>query len=101
MRQLVDLDDVGDLSTYSPGETLRQKLVEMMEKETKELNVLNEEIKRLEKIEQDRVKEEKKLDELEALQIRSEKLKEIANERLTNARLTTPARGSDLLINQP
>ena len=41
------------------------------------------------------------MDELEIFKIRSEKLKEIANERLTKARLTTPVRGSDLLINQP
>ena len=63
---------------FSLGETSRRKLVK--------------------EIEPDR---EKKLDKLEILRIRSEKLKEIANERLNKARFTTPARGSDLLIKQP
>ena len=66
-----------------------------------EFEILNDQIERLENLEQDRLHEEKRLDELEILKIRSEKLKDLANERLTNTLSTTPARGSDLLINQP
>ena len=47
---------------FSPGETLRRKMMEEIELER-----------------------EKKLDELEILRIRSEKLKQIANERLNKA----------------
>ena len=56
-----------------------------------ELEILNDQIERLENLEQDRLHEEKRLDELEILKIRSEKLKDLANERLTNTQSTTPA----------